>query len=185
MRPVAGLRPFPGNARQHSKRQVRQIADSITRFGFTNPILISDDGEIVAGHGRVMAARALGLEAVPTLRLSSVGAKRMEELAMHPTVKPVALVADAIRDCSRRGETVLDIFGGSGSTLIAAEICGRTARLLEYDPAYCDTIITRWETYTGKRATLNGDGRPFEEIADVRLNTARARPQRAAKRRAS
>ncbi len=442
MRPVAGLRPYPGNARQHSKKQVRQIADSITRFGFTNPILISDDGEIVAGHGRVMAAKALGLDAVPTLRLShlsaeerrayvladnklalnagwdseilaielqalidldfdvtltgfslaevdltldqareastegttgpedfipeppetavshlgdlwhlgrhrllcgdarspedvvrlmagetadliftdppynvpidghvgglgairhrefafasgemsreqftgflqqtlgnaagaakdgsiafvcmdwrhmrelldageavfselknlcvwnkrnggmgsfyrskhelvfvfkvgtgphtnsfglgetgryrtnvwdyagisSLGAKRMEELAMHPTVKPVALVADAIRDCSRRGETVLDVFGGSGSTLIAAETCGRTARLLEYDPAYCDTIIKRWETYTGKRATLDGDSRTFEEVADVRLNKAPARPQRTAKRRAS
>ena len=103
--------------------------------------------------------------------ISSLGAKRMEELAMHPTVKPVALVADAIRDCSRRGETVLDVFGGSGSTLIAAETCGRTARLLEYDPAYCDTIIRRWETYTGKRATLDGDGRTFEEIAEVRSKT--------------
>ena len=442
MWPVAGLRPYPGNARQHSKKQVRQIADSITRFGFTNPVLISDDGQIVAGHGRVMAAKALELDVVPTLRLShlsaeerrayvladnklalnagwdseilaielqalidldfdvtltgfslaevdltldqareaspetatgpedfipeppetavsrlgdfwqlgrhrlvcgdarseedvarlmageaadliftdppynvpidghvgglgsvhhcefafasgemtreqftgflrqtlgnavgavkdgaiafvcmdwrhmrelldageavfselknlcvwnkrnggmgsfyrskhelvfvfkvgtaphtnsfglgetgryrtnvwdyagisSLGAKRMEELAMHPTVKPVALVADAIRDCSRRGETVLDVFGGSGSTLIAAETCGRTARLLEYDPAYCDTIIKRWETYTGKRATLEGDGRSFEDIADVRLNTAPARPQRAGKRRAS
>ena len=442
MRPVAGLRPYPGNARQHSKRQAHQIAESIARFGFTNPVLISDDGEIVAGHGRVMAAKELGLEAVPTLRLShlsaeerrayvladnklalnagwdseilaielqalidldfdvmltgfslaevdltldqareastesatgpedvipeppetpvsrlgdlwhlgrhrllcgdarspediarlmagetadliftdppynvpidghvgglgsvhhrefafaagemsreqftgflqqtlgnaagaakdgaiafvcmdwrhmrelldageaifselknlcvwnkrnggmgsfyrskhelvfvfkigtaphtnsfglgetgryrtnvwdyagisSLSAKRMEELAMHPTVKPVALVADAIRDCSRRGETVLDVFGGSGSTLIAAETCGRTARLLEYDPAYCDTIVRRWETYTGKRATLDGDGRPFEEIADVRPNKAPAKPQRTAKRRAS
>ena len=71
---------------------------------------------------------------------------------MHPTVKPVALVADAIRDCSRRGEIVLDLFGGSGTTLIAAETCGRQARLLEYDPAYCDTIITRWEKLTGKHA---------------------------------
>lgn len=104
---------------------------------------------------------------------------------MHPTVKPVALVADAIRDCSRRGETVLDVFGGSGSTLIAAETCGRTARLLEYDPTYCDTIIKRWETFTGKRATLDGDGRSFEEIAHVRLNTAPAGPRRTAKRSAS
>ena len=63
---------------------------------------------------------------------------RAEELAMHPTVKPVALVADAIKDCSRRGETVLDPFGGSGTTLIAAEKTGRRARLIEFDPAYCD-----------------------------------------------
>ena len=75
MRPVAGLRPFPGNARQHSKRQVREIADSITRFGFTNPVLIGDDGEIVAGHGRVMAAKALELDVVPTLSLSHLSAE--------------------------------------------------------------------------------------------------------------
>lgn len=83
--------------------------------------------------------------------ISSISSSRADELAMHPTVKPVALVADAIRDCSQRGETVLDIFGGSGSTLIAAESCGRFARLLEFDPLYCDTIIRRWQTYTGNR----------------------------------
>ncbi len=83
--------------------------------------------------------------------ISSLGGSRAEELAMHPTVKPVALIADAIRDCSRRGETVLDIFAGSGSTLMAAETCGRVARVLEYDPAYCDTIIARWEAFTGAR----------------------------------
>lgn len=426
--PLASLRPYPGNARRHSKKQVRQIADSIRRFGFTNPVLISDEGEIIAGHGRVMAAKELGIATVPTVRLShlsaeerrayvladnklalnagwdteilaielqalvdldfdvtltgfslaevdfsldqareasttapdspadripepphtavsrpgdlwllgrhrllcgnamsredvarlfgsekadliftdppynvpidghvcglgsvrhrefafasgemtraqfttflttalsnaasaakdgtiafvcmdwrhmgelldageevftelknlcvwnktnggmgsfyrskhelvfvfkvgnaphtnsfglgetgryrtnvwdyagisSLSSKRMDELAMHPTVKPVALVADAIRDCSRRGEIVLDVFGGSGTTLIAAETCGRVARLIEYDPCYCDTIVTRWETYTGKRATLGEDAGPFEEIAADRLST--------------
>ena len=422
MRRVSTLKPYARNARRHSKRQVRQIADSIRRFGFTNPVLVSDEGEIIAGHGRVMAAKELGLETVPTLRLShltseerrayvladnklalnagwdtetlaielealialefdvsltgfslaeidftldkareasteapdnpadripdpgtvavasagdlwhlgrhrllcgdarsphsvarllgddkadliftdppynvpinghvsglgamrhrefafaagemtraeftrfltetlanaaavakdgaiayvcmdwrhmrelldagdqvfseqknlcvwnkanggmgtfyrskhelifvykvgtaphtnsfglgetgryrtnvwdyagisSLGADRRAELAMHPTVKPVALVADAIRDCSRRGEIVLDLFGGSGTTLIAAETCGRQARLLEYDPIYCDTTIRRWEAYTGKQATLDGDGRVFEDVA--------------------
>ena len=72
--------------------------------------------------------------------ISSAGAKRMEELAMHPAVKPTALVADAIRDCSRRGEVVLDVFAGSGTTIIAAELTGRVAYALEYDPAYCDTM---------------------------------------------
>jgi DNA modification methylase len=426
MLPLSALRPYPGNARRHSKKQVRQIADSIIRFGFTNPVLVSDEGEIVAGHGRVMAAKELGLRTVPTVRLShltpeerrayvladnklalnagwdteilaielqalididfdvtltgfslaevdltldqareasmeatdspadrisepaevaisrqgdlwqvgrhrllcgdarspadigrlmgaekadliftdppynvpidghvselgavrhrefafaagemtrgeftaflretlcnaasaardgaiaficmdwrhmrelldaaeavfsemknlcvwnktnggmgtfyrskhelvfvfkvgdaphtnsfglgetgryrtnvwdyagisSLGARRMEEFAMHPTVKPVALVADAIRDCSRRGDIVLDTFGGSGTTLIAAETCGRQARLLEYDPAYCDTIVRRWEAYTGKQATLYGDGSVFEDVAATRL----------------
>ncbi len=71
---IAGLRPYPGNARTHSKKQIRQIAASIERFGFTNPVLISDDGEIVAGHGRVEAAKLLGRESVPALRLSHLSA---------------------------------------------------------------------------------------------------------------
>lgn len=100
--------------------------------------------------------------------ISSLGANRSEDLAMHPTAKPVAMIADAIRDCSRRGEIVLDGFGGSGSTLIAAERTGRSARLVEYDPLYCDTIIRRWETYTGKRARLAECGTAFEVIADAR-----------------
>jgi DNA modification methylase len=108
----------------------------------------------------------------------------MEELAMHPTVKPVALVADAIRDCSRRGEIVLDIFGGSGTTLIAAETCGRLARLLECDPPYCDTIVARWESYSGKPATLADGGQTFEAVAAERLRPPPV-PRRARKQRAS
>ena len=101
--------------------------------------------------------------------ISSISGSRSEELAMHPTVKPVALIADAIRDCSRRGEIVLDCFGGSGSTLIAAEKTGRSARLIEYDPLYCDTIIRRWEKLTGKRATLAVTDETFEDLADSRI----------------
>jgi DNA modification methylase len=100
--------------------------------------------------------------------ISSISSSRAEELAMHPTVKPVALVADAIRDCSKRGDIVLDPFGGSGTTLIAAEKCGRAARLIEYDPGYCDTIIARWERLTGKRATLSSTGEAFEDVAERR-----------------
>ena len=79
-------------------------------------------------------------------------AGRMEELALHPTVKPVQMVADAIRDVSGRGEIVLDIFGGSGSTLIAAEKTGRRGYLCELDPVYCDRILARWEGYAGDEA---------------------------------
>ena len=111
--------------------------------------------------------------------ISSISASRQDELEMHPTVKPVALVADAIRDCSRRGELVLDGFGGSGSTLIAAEKTGRTARLIEYDPGYCDTILRRYQAYSGKQPVLLASGdapiqldpgttRSFEEVADRR-----------------
>ncbi|MEO0852491.1 MAG: DNA methyltransferase [Cyanobacteria bacterium J06648_11] len=105
--------------------------------------------------------------------ISSLSQSRADELAMHPTVKPVALVADAIRDCSRRGEIVLDCFGGSGSTLIAAEKTGRRARLIEFDPQYCDTIIRRWESFTGRCAIHEESGLAFEireeAAADGRL----------------
>jgi DNA modification methylase len=100
--------------------------------------------------------------------ISSISASRGDELAMHPTVKPVAMVADAIRDCSKRGDIVLDGFGGSGSTIIAAEKCGRVARLIELDPGYCDVIINRWQNLTGKRATLEGTDIPFEDVAEQR-----------------
>ena len=102
--------------------------------------------------------------------ISSISASRGDELAMHPTVKPVAMIADAIKDCSRRGEIILDCFGGSGSTLIAAEKTGRRARLIEYDPLYCDTIIRRWENHSGKRAVLAETGKTFEEVSESRLN---------------
>ena len=423
-RPPGALRPYERNARRHSKRQVRQIADSIKRFGFTHPVLISDDDEIIAGHGRVEAAKLLGLESVPTLKLSHLseaerrayvladnklalnagwdqdilaiemqalvdldfdvtltgfslaevdltldaardrgtsgrdaadrvplhagpaisrkgdlwvlgrhrllcgdardgadydrlmnGAKadliftdppynveidgnaaghgrishrefamgsgemseadfiafltdtlghharcardgaiafvcmdwrhmgevlaagkaaftelknlcvwnksnagmgafyrskhelvfvfkvgagahtntfglgndryrtnvwdyagvtsggkvRAEAIALHPTAKPVALVADAIRDCSRRGEIVLDAFGGSGTTLIAAEVCGRTCHMMEFDPRYVDTIVRRYQAVTGKAAVLLETGENFEAVEAERL----------------
>ena len=79
--------------------------------------------------------------------VNTLKAGRMDELALHPTVKPVQMIADAIKDVSGRGEIVLDLFGGSGSTLIAAEKTGRRARLAELDPLYCDRILARWEAY--------------------------------------
>ncbi|MGH6682967.1 MAG: ParB/Srx family N-terminal domain-containing protein [Pseudolabrys sp.] len=69
-KPISELRPYPRNARTHSRKQVRQIAKSIERFGFCNPVLIDDNGQIIAGHGRVEAARLLGMKEVPTVRLS-------------------------------------------------------------------------------------------------------------------
>ena len=94
---------------------------------------------------------------------------RDDELAMHPTVKPVALVEDAIKDVSNRGGLVLDPFGGSGSTMIAADQCGRSARLIEIDPLYCDVMIRRFEAFTGKPATLAETSQTFEDVATARL----------------
>ena len=77
--------------------------------------------------------------------VNTMRAGRMEELQLHPTVKPVQMIADAIKDVSARGEIVLDVFAGSGSTLNAADKTGRRARLVELDEIYCDRILARWE----------------------------------------
>ncbi|SIT53519.1 DNA methylase N-4/N-6 domain-containing protein [Mesorhizobium prunaredense] len=99
---------------------------------------------------------------------NSFGADRMEDLEAHPTVKPVNLVADALLDVSRRGDVVLDPFGGSGTALLAAHKTGRHARLIEIDPHYCDLIIRRFEKHTGKQATLAATGETFEELGEQR-----------------
>lgn len=94
-----------------------------------------------------------------------LGGERDAELAMHPTVKPVGLVADALLDCSKRGGIVLDAFCGSGSTLIAAQRTGRRCYGLELEPKYVDTIIRRFEAYTGLQARHAESGRSFDEMA--------------------
>src|ERR1700752_4716723 len=98
----------------------------------------------------------------------------LEELAMHPTVKPVALVVDAIKDCSQRGGLVLDPFCGSGTILIAAERTGRKARAVEIDPGYVDVAVRRWQAYTGKSAILSGSGATFEAVEEQRMPRAAA-----------
>ena len=80
--------------------------------------------------------------------------ERTKKNELHPTMKPVALVEKAITDASKANDVVLDLFGGSGTTLIAAEKNGRVARLMELDPKYCDVIVKRWEEFTGKKAEL-------------------------------
>jgi DNA modification methylase len=91
---------------------------------------------------------------------------------LHPTMKPVSLIERAIRNSSRRGDLVLDPFGGSGSTLIACEKSGRRAALVELEPKYVDVIVRRWEAYTGREAQLESDGRSFAVIAKERLPQA-------------
>jgi DNA modification methylase len=106
--------------------------------------------------------------------VNSLKPGRLEELAMHPTVKPVALVADAIKDCSRRNGLVLDPFAGSGTVLIAAERTGRRARAMEIDPHYVDVAARRWQDYTGKAAVLAATGSTFEEISEERTSNGTA-----------
>jgi len=97
--------------------------------------------------------------------------KQSEEgnlLALHPTVKPVAMVADAILDCSARGEVVLDAFLGSGTTLMAAERVGRVCCGIEIDPVYVDVAVRRWQNYTGEAAIHSQSGKQFNEVAALK-----------------
>ena len=100
--------------------------------------------------------------------MNSFGAGRNDEIQLHPTVKPVAMIADAIKDVSKRNGIVLDLFGGSGSTLIAAHKTGRRGYLCELDPLYCDRIIRRWQAYARDDAVLEATGQTFEEVAAER-----------------
>ena len=103
---------------------------------------------------------------------NAFGATRDDDLEMHPTVKPVALVMDAILDCSKRTGLVLDAFGGSGTTLVAAHKTGRRGYAIELDPLYCDVIVRRMIKLTGHKAVLVGTGESFEAIADARADAA-------------
>ena len=97
--------------------------------------------------------------------VNSFRAGRMEELRSHPSAKPVALVADAIKDCTRRGDVVLDTFSGSGTTIIAAERVGRHARALDIEPRFVDAAIRRWQAFTRRDARHAESGLSFDEIA--------------------
>ncbi len=115
-------------------------------------------------HGRYRTS-VWEYKGVNTLR-----AGRLEELALHPTVKPVPMLADAIKDVTGRGGIVLDTFGGSGSTAIAAEKTGRIAYLCEYDPLYCEIIIRRLEAFMKDDAVLvacaREPGQQYQEAAE-------------------
>jgi len=131
-RPLDELKRHPANPRRHSKKQIRQIAESIKTPGANSFARDGAEGNL---------------------------------LALHPTVKPVAMIADAILDCSARGEIVLDGFLGSGTTVIAAERTGRRCYGIELDPAYVDTIIRRWQRLTGGSACHAASGRRFDDLA--------------------
>jgi DNA modification methylase len=103
---------------------------------------------------------------------SSLGSDARRGLREHPTVKPVAMLEDALPDLSHRGDIVLDPFLGSGSALIASEKTGRICRGLELDPLYVDVIIRRYEAVTGKAATLNQTGEDFSVLAARRAAEA-------------
>ena len=100
----------------------------------------------------------------PNNEVSVWDIKRCPKNEHHPTQKPVELAERALGNSSKGGDTILDLFGGSGSTLIACEKTGRESRLMELDPKYCDVIVKRWQEFTGKSATLEADGSTFPSI---------------------
>src|SRR5690349_12966463 len=103
---------------------------------------------------------------IHALGRSHAGVKRRATLAaLHPTVKPVALVADAMLDCTARRDIVLDGFLGSGTTVIAAERTGRRCYGIELDPLYVDVIVRRWQALTGGSARHAVSGRSFDDLA--------------------
>lgn len=133
----------------------------------------------VTKHGRAAHVNNFGLGGHGRYRtnvwsypgMNSFGRHRDKLLALHPTVKPVALVEDAIKDVSHRGEIVLDPFGGSGTTLIAAEKCKRRARLIEIDPIYCDVIVRRWQEFTRREARLASTNQTFADVEAERASS--------------
>ena len=133
-------------------------------FAFKNGSLPHINSFELGQHGRYRT-NVWQYRSVNTLK-----AGRLDELAMHPTVKPVAMIADAIKDVSRRGGVVLDLFGGSGSTLIAAHKTGRRARVCEFDPVYCDRILQRWEIFAKDDAELVACGLSGRPANDQRVD---------------
>src|SRR5690606_15325638 len=117
------------------------------------------DGSVIVRDGdRVLVIAGEGVqvqELVPSM-IHEPKPKRSDE---HPTMKPVALVERLMRHSSRSGDLVLDPFGGSGTTLVAADRMGLSARLIELDPRFVDVIVTRWQQLTGRRAVHAADGR--------------------------
>ena len=108
--------------------------------------------------------------------LTGFGKGRRETLAMHPTVKPTALVRDAMLDVTRRNDIVLDPFAGSGTTVIAAEQIGRRARVIEIDRHYADVIVRRWQKYAGANAVHAATGLTFDETSEQRRLAVQATP---------
>jgi DNA modification methylase len=107
---------------------------------------------------------------------SSLGSDSRDGLSVHPTVKPRALLEDALLDVTNRGDIVIDCFAGSGSTLLAAEAVGRRCRAIEIDGPYCDVVIRRWQELTGRQAVLEATGEPFADVAVQRAHENESEP---------
>lgn len=132
------------------------------------PFVIATDGSLLIDAGSTtlrISGTDLSFEEVPA---SVVRHEKPTRNAEHPTMKPVGLILGYLKNSSRRGDCVLDVFGGSGSTLIAAQKIGRHARLMELDGRFVDVIVRRWQDFTGGTATLEAGGSAFADVSAMR-----------------
>jgi DNA modification methylase len=132
------LQHDPSNARKHGQKNLEAIKASLHKFGQRKPIIVAHKGTAALRGKRLADVWEVGRDAVTSYA--------------HPTQKPVGLPAIAVESHSDKGDVVLDLFLGSGTTLIAAEQLGRKCYGMEIRPQYCDVIVKRWETLTGKKA---------------------------------
>jgi hypothetical protein len=148
---IERLIPYGDNARFHSETDLEKIAAAILKWGWTNPVLVDEHGVLIAGHLRAAAAARLGLKSIPVMvaRGWSEDEKQAYRLADNE-------------------QLVYDPFLGSGTSVIAAEMAGRTCIGLEISPAYVDVIVKRWQAFTGRTAIHQASGQSFDERADRR-----------------
>ena len=131
------------------------------------PVIVESDEKITFRIGeRIYAIEGIGMT-IEGHESSIIRMDKPKKSEMHPTMKPVQLINDMIKNSSKPGDTILDPFGGSGSTLIACEKSGRAARIMELDEKFCDVIINRWQQYTGLDAIHQVTKKTFDELADA------------------
>ena len=161
----------PGAAHKFYGGRKQTTVNDIGTSG--SPFVRRPDGrwQITIGEETMIVAGEATVEFVEHSILREIRPRKND---LHPTMKPVALVSRMLRNSAKPGSVVLDAFGGSGSTLIAADGLGMSARVIEIDPCFVDVIVRRWQDYTGKSATLEGDGRTFTAIAAVRESSVAA-----------
>ncbi|CAM5275066.1 hypothetical protein AFEL58S_00131 [Afipia felis] len=170
--PLARLQPYARNAKLHGPDQVAKIAASMAEFGWTVPCLVGDDGELIAGHGRVLAATQPGLTEAPVIVLGHLteAQRRAYRIADNKLTKPLDAFGIPMRQHVARGGLCYEPFCGSGSQIMVGEANGRRVYAMEISPAYVDVAIERWQNSTGKDATLDSDGRTFATVKAERLN---------------
>ena len=134
--PISSLVLDPANARKHDEKNLAAIKGSLARFGQQKPVVVDQKG-VVIGKGEFQ---------------KSIWQVDREPNKLHPTMKPIRLMENAILNSTDKGMAVADLFSGSGSTLIACEKTGRLCFGMEIDEHYCDVIIARWEKYAGGKA---------------------------------